>query len=482
MKKGFTRNFKPLEILTEEQIEAIHRGTLDVLENTGIRIEHERALKLFEKNDCKVDYDDMRVRMPSGLVEECLRKAPSSFHVKARDGKDDIRVGGNTVYFNTFAGQRIVDLDTWERRAATRQEKADAVTVLDALENIHLLGSYTPYFEVEGIPSPMAIPESVAYKIRHSTKPQTTGYQLDCEVFNIEMAKAVGIEIIMISLAAAPLAFRYDAVECAFRCVEAGFPLYVGGGVMMGATGPATIAGATVINNAQHISGIVLAQLLRPGTRVILSEFTPSQDMRSGTPVFGSADTFLHLAVFNQYWRRFGVPTSTPMPGATNSKSLDYQAGYEKGNGALVAALTGSHIIKLYGGLDRELAWHPVVAILDDDIAGMIGRFIEGVQVNDETLAIDLINEVGPIPGMYLDKAHTREWWKKEQFLPQVADWLTYTDWLEQGKKGALDNAKDRMEQILATHKPKPLTPEQDNEIERILEQARESYRKKGMM
>jgi trimethylamine--corrinoid protein Co-methyltransferase len=161
---------------------------------------------------------------------------------------------------------------------------------------------------------------------------------------------------------------------------------------------------------------------------------------------------------------------------------MDFQSGYEKAMGALVAALSGSSIIMLHGGVYGELSWHPVQAILDDDIAGMICRFIEGVEVNDETLAVDLINSVGPIPGMYLDKKHTRDWWKKEQFLPKVADRLSYPDWLKKGKKSAQDYAKDRMADILATHKPKPLNASQEEEIERILGEARQYYQKKGMM
>jgi trimethylamine--corrinoid protein Co-methyltransferase len=112
----------------------------------------------------------------------------------------------------------------------------------------------------------------------------------------------------------------------------------------------------------------------------------------------------------------------------------------------------------------------------------MIGRFLQGVQVNEETLALDLINEVGPIPGMYLDKAHTRTWWKREQFMPKVADRLSLPEWMESGKKSALDYAKERMEEILATHKPEPLTAKQEEEVERILEEARQYYRGKGLM
>ena len=182
--KGFTRNYKPLDLLTAEQVEKIRWGTLDILENTGVRFESERALALFEESGCRVDRDLMRVRIPPAVVEDCLRRAPSSFHVQARDPKNDLRIGGNTVYFSNSEGMRFIDPETWEARPATKQENADGLRILDALENVHFLATYTPYFEVEGVPPAMAIPESDAGKIRFSTKFQETGYQLDSDPKN----------------------------------------------------------------------------------------------------------------------------------------------------------------------------------------------------------------------------------------------------------------------------------------------------------
>ena len=116
-----------------------------------------------------------------------------------------------------------------------------------------------------------------------------------------------------------------------------------------------------------------------------------------------------------------------------------------------------------------ELLYHPVLAILDDDVAGWIGRYLEGVTVTDETMAIDLINQVGPIPGHYLSTAHTRDCWQKEQFLPKVADLEAYPVWIKSGKKDALELAKERMEEILETHNPTPLNPVQGSAVEDIL-------------
>ncbi len=168
--KGYTRNFPPLEILTEEQIEEIHSGTLRVLWTTGVRMEHKGALETLEHNGCKVDYEEMRVRFPPGLVEESLRRCPSAFSVKTRDPSKSLMIGGNRLYILPFPGQRTIDLETWEPRDPTRKDFYDGVKVLDALSSVHGLWSYTPYFAFEGVPPAMGLLESLAGKIRNSGK------------------------------------------------------------------------------------------------------------------------------------------------------------------------------------------------------------------------------------------------------------------------------------------------------------------------
>ena len=479
--KGFTRRFRPLEILTEEQVEEIHRATLDVLRNTGVRHESEWALDFFKKNGCEVDLEEKRVRFPEGLVEECLRRCPSSFRLKARDPEKDYVLGGNTVYFGTFSGMQTIDLDTLEPRQATLAEYIEYVTVLDALPDLHLLTPVT-YFGFEGVPPVMAIPESVALKLRHSGKFQKTPNSKGCEIFTIAMAKAVGAETKNVVCCAPPLAWDEEAVLVARRSIEAGFPVAVADGDILGASAPATYAGSVVVSNAEIMSMIVLVQLLHPGHRLVVNHFDFPQNMRSGAPAFGQIGCSISNVIFNQIWRRYRIPIMNGTPGSSNSKAMDYQTGYEKALGGILAALSGAHRLSFYGSVSSELAAHPVQAIMDDDVAGMIGRFVEGAVVNDETLALELIHEVGPVPGHYLGKAHTRQWWKKEQFVPLSADTLPYPEWVKAGKKSCLDHAKERMEDIVATHKPKPLTSSQTQAIADILKEAREYYRKKGMI
>ncbi len=414
-------------------------------------------------------------------MEECLRKCPKSFRVKARNPENDIILGENTVYFSMSCGKESVDLDTWEPRPPTKEEYAGLIRMTDALDNPQMLGAY-PWFGWEGLPSVMCIPEGFAARVRNTSKPLSAACSNSCEIFTIEMAKAVGAEVFITANPSPPLTYGKESVEVIYRCLKANFLIRFGyGGEVMGATSPATISGTVVASNATAIAGIVLTQLIKPGARVTVGGWAFLQNMRSGLVVFGSIEQALFHAATSQYWRRFEIPVFQTT-GFTCSKSIDFQCAYEKANQTLLAVLAGANVVQVSGPIYGELTLHPVQMILDDDICNVIGRFVEGVEVSDETLAVDLINEVGPIPGMYLDKEHTRKWWKREQFMPKAADRLSIPEWREKGKKSAIDYAKERMEEILATHKPDPLTPKQEEDIDRILKEAWEYYRKRDML
>jgi len=469
-------------MLSEEEMEAIHRGALYILETTGMRVEHEKALKLFADNKCKVDFEQKRVRIPPPLVEECLRRCPSNYVVRARDREYDLMIGGNTVYFMQGMGMRHLDLDSWETRPATVGEHREAMIVADALENVHLADGIFFYMEREGIPPVMVMLENLASGLRHSAKAQQFGYQKDCEIFAIKMANALGINLNPELDTASPLTIYSGSVEAAIRYVEADIPIQPCVGITMGAEGPVTHASSTVLAIAMVMAWTVLTQLIKPGAAMSIQHGLKPMDMQRGSPRYGAVGHALTTGMMNQLLRRYQIP-SCPSAGFTStSKKIDFQAGYEKSMGALISALTGGNLLIFQGGSGVELLYHPVLSILDDDVAGWIGRYLEGVTVTDETMAVDLINQVGPIPGHYLGTEHTRKWWRQEQYIPKVADREAYPVWVKTGKRDALALAKEKMEEILATHKPKPLTPTEEQAIEDILNEAREYYRKKGLI
>jgi trimethylamine--corrinoid protein Co-methyltransferase len=388
--------------------------------------------------------------------------------------------GGNTSCFLPFPGKDIIDLETWEPRVPTRKEFYDTVKIMDALDTVHYTGSYVPYFGFENVPAVMQMLEGDAANFRNSTLPLHCNYGYDCEIFAINMAKALGAVNLGVVAVSPPLTYQEDSCTSAFRNIEAGFPLYIQSGATYGATSPVTIAGATVTNNAELMAGVVLAQLTKPGTGVLVSDFGFPQNMRSGHPLFGRIESSMHQVVFNQIWRGYKIPIGNHSTGVSNSKRIDYQCGYEKTSSCLLSLLSGANEIGFHGCVYGELSFHPVQLILDDDVVGMIGRLLEGMEVSGETLAFDLINEVGPIPGTYLTEEHTRKWWKKSQFAPKSTDSLTYQEWMEEDKKDCIKYAKERMEEIIETYKPEPLSDSEEEAIEDILEEARKYYRKRG--
>jgi trimethylamine--corrinoid protein Co-methyltransferase len=482
MLKGYTRRFRPLEILSDEAVSAVRRGVLDVLFDTGAVFQNLKALDLFKKNDCLVDDETMLVKIPPGVVEECLRRCPSSFRVRARDTKRDVVLGGNTMYFSSSPGMQTVDLDTWEPKVPSKQEYIDGVKVLDALPNHHIFCCYTPYFGFEGVPEVMKIPEGLALVLKNSTAFPMAGFSEDCEIFNIEMAHAAGTEIMIPAMmAASPLTYYRNSIDCTLRVLEAGFPIGVDAGPVFGATAPATVAGSLVSYIAEIVAGIVFIQLVRPGARVLIYGFAWPMNMKNGAPNFGDIQASLFSVALSQVWRSYGIPFRNTSASYSSSKATDVQSGYEKSIPAVLSAVAGANVIHIHGGLYGELTHHPVQAIIDDDIAGMIGRFVEGVDVNDETLALELIASVGPIPGTFIDSEHTRKWWRREQYIPGIADRLTIPEWQAKGRKSALDYAKEKMAEMLKTHKTLPLTAEQERGIAEALANASKYYRERGM-
>ncbi len=481
MLKGWKRNIKPLEVLTEGQVEAIWAGVFDVLEKTGLVIESLEALDIFEKGGCEVDKEKRRVRFPTALVEECLRHCPSSYRVEARDHENDLRIGPDRVYCQPGPGMQYVNLDTFEPKIATRKEFYDAVTVYDALPNLHLHHNNGPMFSFEGIEDARMSPvESYAARARNSSKANYMVGGFENEIFNIQIAQIVGAKGFYGVGGASPLAWSTDMMDGEIRAVRAGIPIGIGCGAVWGASAPATMAGELIANLAEDIGPVMLAQLMSSGHPVRVGTFTFPQNMKTGSPFFGNITIALSSAAFHQLWRKYKIPSNNIEAGIPNSKCMDFQTGYEKGMLALGQALAGPSSIWIHGGVHGELTAHPVMAIMDEDIAGMVKRFLEGIQVDDETLAVDLIHQVGPNPGHFLGTSHTRKWWDKEQYIPLVADQTTIQAWVMNGKKTCMDLAKEKMEEILATHKVSiPLTDSQEEDIERVLREAREYFKKK---
>lgn len=479
--KGFVRNFKPLDILTEEQVWRIHNAALDILETTGVLVESEEARRIYGEGGCDVNHEERRVRFPPGLVVQCLRQCPTSFHMKALDRENDLIVGGNVTYFSLFAGMRAVDLGTWETRKPTTGDQTEACKIADGLEHVHASTSYTPYSELADEPPALMLPVTTWSRLKHFSKISRVGTTQSSHLWEIQMAQAIGVDVYGACECQPPLSWNKDASECGIECAREGFPVEPGCAGVMGGTHPATIAGGVATGVAEVMSGVVLVQLVRPGNPIIVNCFEFPMNMKTGDLKFGAIGTHLAAAAWNQVWRKtYGIPIMNGGPGPTNSKRIDFQTGYEKSMGALLSCLSGANVVNYAGGLTAELVYSPVLSVLDNDVCGYIGRFLEGVKVDEDRLALNLIEETGPIPGFYLNKAHTRQWWKLEQYNPRAADMSTYAEWKKTGKRSALELAQERADFLLRTWESK-LPPDKEAELDRVLRECRQWYREKGL-
>ena len=482
MQNGYKRNFEPLRILSQSQVEQLHSSTLQVLDEIGFKYESEKVLKLLEKHGCRVDHENRIARIPPDLVEWAIAKTPSSFMVRARDPEKSIRLGGNTVYFMNSAGARYADVDTGEVTMPTLEQNNEGVVVSDALESVHCFPSYTPYFEIGGVPPVMSCPVSCAQRMRFSTKPSRGAQPTDSFIWETKLAQAVGAQLMGCVEGAAPLSLAEDPCNAAFYYLEAGFPIYIASGSLMGASHPITIAGATVSHNAELLAIIVMLQCIKPGCGVIANNFVSAMNMQTGDLNFGTAAISLHQMAYNQIWHdHYKIPINNTGAAFSNSKMIDYQTAAEKLPLAMCSAISGANLIVLHGGVTGELAYNPILAVIDDDIARTIGRMLESFDVTDDMIGLDVIRQVG-VGGTFLNTKQTRTLWRSEDYMPKVFDKTSYQEWVAGGKKTILDKAKERTEEILSTHKPDPLTDEQEKDVESILKEATKYYKEKGLI
>jgi len=482
MQKGFKRNFEPIKILTDSQVEQIHAASLNVLEEVGFKYESKKCLKLLEEHGCRIDYETMVTKIPPGIVEWAINKTPSSFYVRARDEQKSVRFGGNTLYFFNSAGARYVDIDTGIVTMPTLEQNNLGVIVSDALDSVHAFPSYTPYFEIEGVPPVMSCPVSCAQRHRFSSKPSRGAQPTDSFIWETQIALACGAQLMGCVEGAAPLSLAEDPCNAAFYYLEAGFPIYIASGSIMGGSHPVTIAGASVSHNAELLAIIVLLQCIKPGCGIIANNFVSAMNMSTGNLNFGTAAIALHQMAYNQIWHSlYKIPINNTGSAFSNAKFIDYQLGAEKLPLATASALSGANLIVLHGGVTAELAYNPILAIIDDDIANTIGRIVEGFDVNDNTIDPDVIKNVGST-GTFLNSKQTRTMWKTEDYMPKIFDKTSYQEWINTGKKTVVDKAKERYEEIISTHKPLQITASQDSRIDRILKEATQYYKKKGLI
>ncbi len=462
-------------VLSDDQLEEIHLATLEVLRRTGVVIKEAAGRELLKKAGCWVDGE--RVRIPAHLIEWAVRMTPPRVTLCDRNGKPAMFLERNKVYYGTGSDTpNVVDAYTNERRPARLQDIADIARVVDYLPHISFLMCM-------GIASDVNTAISDIYHfdamVSNTVKPIVfTAWNLDNLKDIVAMAEAVagGAEALQrnpfIALYTEPISPLQHAVEATQKLLwmaEKGLPVVYTPGLMTGATGPVTSAGGLVQGNAEMLSGFLMAQLKREGAPLIYGGGVLPIDMRTTLMSYAAPEFMLNTCALTDMARYYRVPMFH-FAGCTDAKTFDQQAALEGGIWMLLAALSGGNLVHDVGYIDNGLTASYQMLVSMDEVAGLVQRIMGGVNVSDETMALDVIDQVGP-GGHFLGEDHTYRHFR-ENWFPKLLDRSNYETWKESGALTLGDRAAAKARQILETHRPQPLPETTTARLKEIIQQA----------
>jgi trimethylamine--corrinoid protein Co-methyltransferase len=458
--------YKPL---TDGDVKRIHRASLAILERTGVQVEEPEARRLF--TEAGADVDGPRVRLPQPLVEDAVDRAPSRVVLAGRAPENDLLLVGARVHIGTGgAALQVLDLETGQIRKAVLQDVADMARIVDALDNIH-------FYLIPIYPTDCS-KENVEVRKYYTALTNTTKH-VQAGVYTVqgirdvvEMCEHISdgpkalrerpIVSFITSWMVSPLKFATDVTTLLIECCRQRTPVVLSAAPMAGSTAPVTLAGMLAQLNAEQLAGLTLTQLAQPGCPILLGPIPATADLRSGKYLGGSVELGLCNAAITQLAHFYQVPIYNSA-GMTEAKIPDLQAGVEKAQSVIQVALAGANFIHHAAGMLEDMSTIAYEQfVMDNELLGMAMRAVRGIEVNDETLALDAIDRVGP-GGHYLMDEHTLRYMRTEHYYPSaIFDRQGREMWEEAGATDAWARAKEVARRILAEHQPEPLDPAVD--------------------
>ncbi len=472
--KSITNPKLRLEILTPQEVKKIHDATLWIIEKVGVRFPSKRALDIWAAHGAEVDHEKMVIRAKPELLEAALKTCPSAYLLAARDPQQDLPLDGNHVFVGTDGcGVEVIDIRTGLRRTSCLQDVRDISRIADATEEVAFhwvpVSAQDMSSETRGLHEIKAIWENSTKHV------QTESIYNEREArAAIEMAALIAggkdklrqrPVLSLMQCSAPPLGHDGGSLDAALVAAEYGLPT---GFMTMAAnltTGPATLAGNLAVGNAEVISGTALIQLAYPGAPVFYAAAQTASDLRTGAYTGGGPEDFLYGAATNVLSDFYNIPLSMGSF-ATGAKEPNWQAGIENSLSTFMASIVMSDMLLGVGFLHGSRIWSFAEMMMDCEIFSIIHKTMQGIIVDDETLALDTIAAVGP-GGNFLSQKHTLKH-MRELFLPQFMDRRPFNEW-EIKKDDARDWALAKARNILDTHHPDPLEEKIPIEMAKII-------------
>jgi len=446
------------KVLSDKDIVKIHETSLRVFAEVGVKVKYAQALKLFEKKGAEVDEATRVVKIRPDMVTEWTQKAPSTILLcgRAENGELDCEIGGDKVYFGTGGtALNVQDPGSNEVRRSKLEDIVNMARLVDTLDNIHfyMLNVYPNDLDEQDVDV-----NRFGAALNRTRKHVMGGVYTVEGVRNvIKMAELIAGSpaklrdrpfVSMVTCVISPLTLDETYAQLTMEAARNRIPVVVPAEPLCGATAPMTLAGNLVIQNVDSLAGIMLAQMTNPGTPTLYGCISSITDLRDMKYLSGAVEMGLMNAAAVQMARFYDLPIYATA-GMSDAKVNDAQAGYETAITNLMVALAGGNFIHDAAGfLEFCMTASYDKLVIDNDIIGMVMRAVDGIQVNDETLAFDLIKKAGP-GGHFISARHTRRHMRSELYKPQHSDRENRDRWQEEGAKDSRQRAAEKVQEIL---------------------------------
>ncbi|MSP83960.1 MAG: methyltransferase [Alphaproteobacteria bacterium] len=458
--------YAPTEILSADQIESIHLASLRILEEIGVRILLPEAREIYAGAGADVDEGTQQVRFDRGLILGAMATVPPEFTLHARNPAHDVIMGGSWAAFATVGGAPSVSDIERGRRPGNFADYSDMLRLAQSLNVVHVLAGYAPE------------PIDVPVPVRHMVAMEAMIRLTDKAYFGFSLSRQRVLDNIeMIRIARGLTPARLDREASFYTVVNTNSPLQLDRPMLWGiiemaranqvtcvtpftlagAMAPVTLAGALALQNAEALAGMALAQIVRPGSPLIYGGFTSNVDMRSGAPAFGTPEYIKAAQIGGQLARRYRVPYRSSNVNASNAP--DAQSAYE-GAMSIWGALTGHTNLLIHGvgWLEGGLCASYEKFIIDAEMLQIMAKYFEPEVIDDATLAIEAIREVGP-GGHFFGSPHTLERYETAFYTPLLSDWRSFQQWEADGSVDATRRAHRIYQRMLAEYEAPALDP-----------------------
>jgi len=470
-----------LQFLSTDDIQAIHQATLEVLEKTGILVKNESSLELLEDSGCSVDNNI--VKISSSVVEESIRKAPSSFDLYTRDGDKAYPIGSDRVVFNPGSSAvYFKDRNTREIRTGTSR---DIVELVQLVENLEHIEAQSTALVPSDVPAQISGLFRLYLTLKHSVKPIVTGaFSKDGLIeMKLLLEAVVGSSdeltrkprAIFDCCPTSPLTWGDSASQNLMDCSDSGIPAAIVPAPLIGATSPVTIHGTLVQTNVEILTGVVISQLKNAGAPVIYGGAPGTFDMRYATPRFGAVESMITSCASAEIGKHYGLPTHSYL-GTSDAKNVGAQSGFESGLGMVMGALARINVVSGPGMLAHLNCQSLEKLVIDNELCGTAYRLIKGFDFDEIDVITDLISKVGST-GDYLKQKHTSKKLRTEHFMPSnVIDRLSTESWIEKGSKSIHLRASEEVSNRLKNHNPIELSKESKKQLDMKLKEIIAKY------